>query len=109
MTIDFTFRGMDSSAAIENFVQSKLPKIERLLESEPEPISLQVTCEANNTRSLYKVELRLKSMHYDLIAHHEGHELYAEIERVADILAHELQKAKEKRFDALKHRQKPVA
>lgn len=109
MKIVFTFRHMESSPAMEGFVESKLPKVKRLLEKELEPVTLSVTLDAARQHHHHRVEMSLKSHNYDILVHHEGPELYKEIEIVADKLAAEIVKSKDKRIDGIKHREKGTA
>lgn len=106
MKIVYTFRHMESSKAMEGFVESKLPKVARLLEKEIEPVVLEVRLDAAREHHHHRVEMHLKSHHYDIHAHHEGPELYEQIEIVVDKLASEISKLKDKRIDAIKHREK---
>lgn len=94
-----TYRGIDGTPVLEEFINSHLEKVERLLENEPTPIMIDFVLEASTVHAHHLVELRIKTPHYDLIAHHEGPEMYQEIDRVVDKMVGEIRRAKEKRVD----------
>lgn len=106
MKILVTFRGMEHSNALEDFVKAKLHKVLRFLENEASPTVIDVILEAGTQHHHHKVEFRLHSPHYKIVAHREGPEIYAEVEGVADIFAQEIAKAKQKRVDDLRRRSK---
>ena len=93
------FRGIDSTPVLEEFINTHLEKVERLLENERSPIMIDFVVEASKVHAHHKVELRIKTPHYDLVAHHEGPEMYHEIDKVVDKMVRELRRAKEKRVD----------
>jgi ribosomal subunit interface protein len=97
------FRGIDSTPVLEEFINSHLEKVVHLLENEPTPIMVDMVLEASKVHAHHKVELRVKTPHYDLIAHHEGPEMYQEIDRVVDKMIGELRRAKEKRVSDQKN------
>lgn len=96
------FRGMEHSPVLEEFANKHLEKLDKLLEHERTPIIIDLIMEASHVHAHHKVELRIKTPHYDLIAHHEGPELYQEVDRVVDKMLAELRRAKEKRVDTEK-------
>jgi ribosomal subunit interface protein len=90
------FRGMEQSPVLEEFAQKHLEKLEKLLSTEPTPVFVDLVLEAHHTHHHHKVELRVITPHYDLIAHHEGPEMYQEVERVTDKMVQEIRRAKER-------------
>ena len=94
-----TFRNMDHAESIENYANEHLRKIEKFLENEPLPISIDLVMEPSKTREHNRIELRIKSPHYDLIAHHEGPEFYKILDHVLDVMMQLLLEAKRKRID----------
>ena len=94
-----TFRGIDSTPVLEEFINNHLQKVETLLENERTPIMIDFVLEASKVHAHHKVELRIKTPNYDLIAHHEGPEMYQEIDTVIDKMVREIRRAKEKRVD----------
>jgi ribosomal subunit interface protein len=91
-----TFRGMEHSPVLEEFAQKHLEKLEKFLATERTPIYIDLVLEAYPNHAHHKVELRIKTPHYDLVAHHEGPEMYQEVDKVTEKMLQELRKAKEK-------------
>ena len=90
------YRGLESSPVLEEFANKHLEKVEKLLESERTPIFIDLVLEASHVHAHHKVELRIKTPNFDLIAHHEGPEMYQEIDRVTDKMVQEIRRAKER-------------
>ncbi len=99
-----TFRNMDHVAAIENYANDKLNKVEHFLEHEPTPIYLDLILEPSKVHEHHRVELRVKSPHYDLISNYEGPEFYKILDRVVDVMLQELTREKRKQIDERNHR-----
>lgn len=97
-----TYRGIEGTPVLEEFINTHLEKVTKLLENEPTPIMIDFILDASHVHAHDKVELRIKTPHYDLIANHEGPEMYQEIDRVTDKMVDEIRRAKEKRVDAQK-------
>lgn len=92
-----TFRGMDHSNILEDYVNQQLAKVEHFLENEREPIYLDIVLTAGKTRAHHAVEYRLKTPHYELVStFYEGPKMYDVIDRVIDTLYRKLHEAKEK-------------
>lgn len=106
MNKKITFRNMDHAAAIENYANEHLRKIEKFLENEQTPVSIDLVMEPSKTREHNRVELFVKSPHYDLMAHHEGPQFYKVLDHVIDVMMQELLRAKRKRIDERNHRTK---
>lgn len=96
------YRGMESSPVLEEFANKHLEKIEKLLENERTPIVIDLVMDASVVHAHHKVELRVSTPNYDLFAHHEGTELYQEIDRVTDKMIKEIRRAKERLLDEAK-------
>lgn len=96
------FRGMESTPVLEEFANKHLEKVEKLLETERTPIWIDLVLEASTVHAHNKVELRVKTPNYELVAHHEGPEMYQEIDRVIDKMIQEIRRAKERRVDETK-------
>lgn len=94
-----TFRNMDHAESIENYANEHLVKIEKFLENEPLPITIDLLMEPSKTREHNRVELRVKTPHYDLISHHEGPQFYKVLDHVLDVMLESLRQAKLKRLD----------
>lgn len=106
MKILVTFRGMDHSNALEDFVKAKLHKAARILENEAPPVTVDVILEAARPHPHHRVEFRVNSPHYKVVANREGVEIYKEVEEVADIFTQEIARLKQKRVDDLRRRSK---
>ena len=96
------YRGIESTPVLEEFINAHLEKVEKLLENEPTPVFIDVVIEQSKIHSHHRVEVKVKSPHYDLVAHHEGPEMYQEIDTVTDKMVAEIRRAKEKRVDKKK-------
>ncbi len=99
-----TFRNMDHVAAIENYANDKLVKIEEFLSHEPTPIFIDLILEPSKVHEHHRVELRVKSPHYEKISNFEGPEFYKVLDRVIDVMLQELLQEKEKQLDERNHR-----
>ena len=101
-----TFRNMDHSDVMEEYVNQQLSKIEQFLEKEPTPIYIDMVLEASKTREHPRAELRVKSPHFDCISNYEktGVPMYDIIDRVIDIMYHQLREQSKKEKDARKQR-----
>lgn len=99
MQKQITFRGMDSTAALENYVDTQLANILAFLENEREPIYLHVILTDGRPHAHHGAELLIKSPHYDLIAKDEKPDLYEAIMAVADNMYLQLREKKKKNMD----------
>lgn len=102
------FRHMDHSDAIEHYAIKQLKKIEHFLENEPTPCNIDLVLEPSGARAHPRIELRVKSPHYDLVTHHEedGKDFYDVLDHIIDLMYRLLREEKQKHVDALKHRSK---
>lgn len=96
------FKNMQHSEVIENFAQQKLEKVEKLLSSERTPISINLVIEGHNVHAYNKIELIISTADFKLIAHHEGSDIYNEINTVIDKMVEEIRSAKEKKAEEKK-------
>jgi len=99
MNKQFTFRGMEHSATIEEYARKQFDKIERFLSHEKEPQYIHMIFTAGFTHAHHKVELQVTTPNYKLIAHREGPELYDLISQVFDCMYQQLTEAKKKHLD----------
>lgn len=102
----FYFKDMEPSKAMENYANEQLAKVEKFLSHEPLPVSIDMTFSPSKVREHHKVELRIKSPHYDLVSEyeHQGMEFYDVIDRVIDTMYRNLHEAKRQRVDERNHR-----
>jgi len=91
-----TFRHMEPTPVIEEFAYKHLERLDKLLEGERTPIYIELVLEAFPNHAHQRVELLVKTPHFDLVAHHEGAEMYQEIDRVIDIMMQQIRRAKER-------------
>ncbi len=98
------FRGIESSSLIEEHANKQLVKIEKLLEHEPDPIYVDLTFEPSKVHKHDRIELRIKTPHYDLVSHedHQGDPFYKVLDQVIDRMYRLLIEEKRKRIDARK-------
>lgn len=96
---------MDKSDVMEEYANQQLAKIEHFLENESTPIHIDLTLEPSKVHEHHKVELRVKSPHYNLISEyeHEGVGFYDVLDRVIDTMYRELHEAKRRRIDDRNH------
>ncbi len=102
MNKKITFRGMEQSTAIENFIHEQLAKVEEFLSNENTPIHIDVVLKPSKIRAHHDVEIRVKSPNYDRISNYEGTDFYHTITRVIDVMYKELLEDKKKRVDSRK-------
>lgn len=99
-----TFRHMEHSNIMEEYAENQLHKVYEFLSNERDPVYVDITFEPSKVHSHHKVELRVKSPHYDLITHHEGPEFYKVIDHVIDTMYRRLLEEKRKELDERKMR-----
>lgn len=103
MDIRIVFRHMEHSLAIENYARAALEKVTKFLQKEDNLIRIDLVLDAAHVHAHHKVELRLNSKHYHLIATQEGADLYQEIDHVVKTMVQEIKKHKEKHIDKRNH------
>jgi len=102
MEIKFTFRGMESSQPLEQYVVEKNKKIVHILTKERAPHRLEVILEAHPTHAQFALELRLHTADYHEFVKRDGTDLYGLIDEAFDILMQEIRKKKEFNIDKRK-------
>ncbi|NRB21273.1 HPF/RaiA family ribosome-associated protein [Candidatus Dependentiae bacterium] len=102
METKITFRNMEHSDPMEKHAQQQLEKVKTFLENEPTPVRIDLILEPSKVHSHHRIELRVKSPHYDVISNYEGSEFYKVLDRVIDIMYKRLHEEKRKRIDARK-------
>lgn len=105
MQADLTFRGMDPTDAIEAHVAKNIKKFKKYLGKEdPDATFIHIVLEGNHNHDIYKVEIRVKTPNFDLIASREGKDMYPLIDETVHVMDRELERAKTKLIDSV---QKP--
>lgn len=104
MDIRITFRHMDKSDVMENYARQQLAKVVKFLENEPTPVHIDLVLEPSRVHEHHKVELRVKSPHYDVVSEyeHEGVGFYDVLDRVIDTMYKELHEKKRRLLDERK-------
>lgn len=103
MNIRIVFRHMEHSVAIENHVKKELEKVTKFLQKEDDLVAIDIVLDAARVHHHHRVEFRLNSKHYHLIATEEGADLYEQIDHVVKTMVHEIKKQKEKNLDKRNH------
>lgn len=105
MQADLTFRGMEPTDAIEDFVKKNIVKFKKYLGKEdPDATFIHVVLEGNHNHNIYTVEIRVKTPHFNVVAEREGKDMYPLIDETVKVMDRELEKAKNKLLDSM---QKP--
>ena len=99
MEIKMTFRGMESSPVIEEYISKHMDKITKFLKKESSPIELEIVLDAAFKHHYHRAEIILNSPNYNLVSHYECHEMYPAIEKAIEKMATEISKSKGKRID----------
>jgi ribosomal subunit interface protein len=92
---------MEHSDSIEQYVNKQLEKIEQFLENEPTPIFIDFVLEPSKSRAHPRVELLIKTPHYDRIVHEEqdGTDMYEVIDTIVERMYRLLHEDKQKVID----------
>ena len=99
-----TFKGMEHSSVLEDYANQQVVKIEEFLQSERTPVYIDLIFEPSHVHAHHKIELRVKSPSYDRISNYEGKDFYHTLDRVIDVMYHELREEKKKNDDSKKMR-----
>ena len=107
MKVNYTFRGMDHTQAIEDYVAKNVVKLEKYLGKEdPDATFFHVTLEGQAKHNVYKFDIRIKSPNFDVIVKKEGSEMYPLIDEAIRTMEIDLRRAKEKLLDSIQKRDK---
>lgn len=90
---------MKSSKPMEDYANKQLDKVLNFLENERSPVFVDLVLEPSKVHAHHRIELRVKTPRYDLVSNYEGPEFYEVLDRVVDIMYHELLEAKRKWID----------
>jgi len=99
-----TFKGIDHSSVMEDYANDQLAKIEEFLKNERTPVYIDLVFEPSKVHAHHKIELRVKSPNYDRISNYEGTDFYHTLDRVIDVMYHELHEEKKRRVNEKKVR-----
>lgn len=100
------FKNMGHSDTMQEYVNHQLEKVEKFLKREPSPIYIDVTLEQSAVHAHPRVEIRIKTPHFEEVSHyeHEGVEIYDAIDRVIDVMYRLLRQHKDKEVNLRKVR-----
>ncbi len=90
------FQGVEHSAGIENYANEQLEKVAEFLSHERSPVHLDLILKPSKVHSHHFVELRVKSPNYDLISSFEGPDFYDTVDRVIDVMYHQIHEKKDR-------------
>ena len=100
------FRNMKHSDVMEAYANGQLEKIITFLENDRGPVYINLYLEPSKIHEHHRVELHVKSADYDLNSsyEHEGMSFYDTLDRVIDVMYHELHEKKRRNIDEKKMR-----
>jgi len=104
MNIKITFRSMDHSDAIEQYIHDEIEKFSPLLERENSPVNVSVVLEPHSTKHYFIAEFIVDSPDYHAVSNAEGHDMYTAINDAAHKMTEELGKQKGKMLEKRDHR-----
>lgn len=94
------FRHMDHSDVMEEYANKQLAKVEQFLEGEQRtPIHIDLVLEPSKVHAHHRIELRVKTPHYEKFCDFEGPKFYDVLDRVVDTMYRLLHEQKERRVD----------
>lgn len=102
MDIKITYRGMEKDAQVEKHILQQLKPIETLLSKEHGPASVEFIVAKNSKFPNFSVTARMHKPVCKCIAHHEGADIYTEINIVCDRLYADVVKCKQWQVDRKK-------
>ena len=94
-----TFKGIEHSDAVENYASDQLSKVIEFLSNERSPVYIDLMFRPSKLRAHHFVQLRVKSPNYDIISSYEGTDFYDTVDRVIDVMYHELRERKKRLCD----------
>lgn len=94
MFVDFQFRDLNSSEELESYFMDRFTKIGRM-----EKAPFHVSVVFSYQKSVKKVQVRLKSKIYDLVASSEGEDFFACVDQAADRVLVQLKRRKGRFLD----------
>lgn len=90
---------MAKSEAAENYANEQLARIEEFLKMERTPIVIEIIFTPGHVHAHHRIELLVKSPHYDKVTHFEGPDFYDAIDKVIDTMYRQLLDEKDKLLD----------
>jgi ribosomal subunit interface protein len=99
MDKQITFRNMEHSDVMENYINQQLEKIEKYLENEREPIYIELVLEPSKVHAHHRVELRVKTPRYYLVEDYTGPDFYPVLDHVIDAMYRQILEKKKELVD----------
>ena len=96
MNKKITFRDVPHSSSMENYANEQLARVEEFLTSERSPIYIDLIFSPAKVHAHHRVELLVKTPHYDLVTHFEGPDFYDSMDKVIDTMYRLLLENKDK-------------
>lgn len=90
------FRNMEKTAHMEEYCINQLDKIEKFLEHERTPISIDLVLTPSKVHAHHNAELRVNTPHYHKKTEAEGPDFYLVLNKVIDTMYKELHEEKKK-------------
>ena len=87
-------RDTPHSDVAENYANEQLARLEEFLKHEHTPIYIDLIFTPGHIHAHNRVELLIKTPHYDLVTHHEGPDFYDAIDKVIDTMYRQLLRKK---------------
>ncbi|MBI2353360.1 ribosome-associated translation inhibitor RaiA [Candidatus Dependentiae bacterium] len=107
MKIDVTFRNMESTEGLQDYVEKYTEKFKKYLAKyDPLATFVHVVLDGHLEHRRYTAEVRVKTPHFNLIVNRQNHDMYPLIDEIMHIMERDLQIAKEKEVDMVKKRKK---
>ncbi len=107
MKVDVTFRNMQHTPAIEEYVAKNVVKFEKYVgKYDPAATFVHVILDGHFKHHKYDAEVRVKTPAFNLVANREGADMYPLIDEVMHIMEKQLQNAKQELVDDLRKRKK---
>ena len=94
-----TFRDTPHSDVAENYANEQLAKVEEFLKNERTPIYIDLIFTPGHVHAHNRVELLVKTPHYELVSHHEGPDFYDAIDKVIDTMYRQLHEKKDRHVE----------
>lgn len=99
MNKKFTFRDIAHSKVMQDYAEEQLAKIEDFLKNERSPITIDVIFQPSKVHAHHRIDLLIKSPHYDLMTYDEGPDFYGVLDSVFDTAYRRLHEEKDRHLE----------
>lgn len=99
------FKNMEHSDVMREIIEQQMHKIEEFLTHEAQPVRIDLFCEPSKVHEHHRVDLHIKSPHYNLNVSYEkeGMDFYQVLDHVIDVMYRNLLEEKRKQTDKRNH------